>query len=472
VNPLKTSARALQEVFKTEGLIDLMPLNWCDGGFRALHWQKPGEMLPFRLGWYWVQEEIAVTAVSALDPRPNDLVLDLCAAPGNKTLQIAQRLGPFGFVVANEWNTGRLSSLGSAIARIGANTIATVNADGCTLPLPNHTFDRVLVDVPCSGEGTLRKHLNRDWSMATSLKAIARIVPIQKRLLSRALDLVKPGGTVVYSTCTFAPEENEAVLDAVLGDRASVDPFDIPGLHHCPGLLYWQGQSFRADLVHAHRYYPHHNDTGGFFVARLRRTDAPAVTSGTASAQTANRFQRIPQNLGEAGLGDRPTPKPASENCPPGDRLQVFRQRFGLPSSALATTDVWTKRNDSVWLVNQSYRAIAPVLTSVDVQNLGLRLFRTVQGHLKPTTAVLQRFGSLMTTNVVELETPEQLGHFLAGRSQPLTGAAISGLEDGYVHVRYRPLLSYPYEVGCGLWVNGVLHSQIPKAMRQTFPHS
>ncbi|MEB3211926.1 MAG: RsmB/NOP family class I SAM-dependent RNA methyltransferase, partial [Leptolyngbyaceae bacterium] len=209
VNRRKTSDSAVRDALEANGIY-LDAVDWWPGAFRTQHWPKPGETIPYRMGWYLVQEEIAMTAIYALDPQPTDTVLDMCAAPGNKTVQIAARLGSSGFVVANERNTGRLSSLWSSIARMGMTNVATVHGDGRHLPLPNHLFDRVLVDVPCSGEGTLRKQLKRDWSVDHTMKAIARLVPIQQQLLSRALDLVKPGGVVVYSTCTFAPEENEA----------------------------------------------------------------------------------------------------------------------------------------------------------------------------------------------------------------------------------------------------------------------
>lgn len=408
-NHLKTSDPALLDALVDDN-IDVDSVDWCQGAFRTQSWAKPGSTLAYRAGWYLVQEEIAMTAVEALDPQPTDWVLDLCAAPGNKTVQIASRVHPLGFVVANEWNTGRLSSLWNSVARMGVTNVATVNADGQTIPLPNHAFDRVLVDVPCSGEGTLRKHLRRQWSVTSSLKAIARIVPIQKRLLSRALDLVKPGGTVVYSTCTFAPEENEAVLDAVLGDRAVVEPFHIPGLHHAPGVLNWQGASFRADLLHAHRYYPHLNDTGGFFVARLRRTDAPSQSSSGSLSKIANSFHPIEPSTLKSLMGDRQPQHPLSQFC----------ERFGIPTSTVQHMNVWIKGQEKLWLTDKSYTTLNPILKDIDVQNLGILLYRVVQGHLKPTTAALQRFGASITRNVIELTTPEQLQQFLAGQAQSL----------------------------------------------------
>ncbi|MEB3211889.1 MAG: hypothetical protein VKL39_11070, partial [Leptolyngbyaceae bacterium] len=303
------------------------------------------------------------------------------------------------------------------------------------------------------------------------MKAIARLVPIQQQLLSRALDLVKPGGVVVYSTCTFAPEENEAVLDAVLGDRAVVEPFDIPGLRHCPGLQAWQTQSFREDLGHAHRYYPHLNDTGGFFVARLRRTDAPAQTVGMRNATPQNSFKSVGLGNGNPGNADRDNTNLGNAVQTVGDRpdnalVSQFCKHFGVSSSVFEFLEVWAKSRDKLWLVDKTYASLASALNSVDVQNLGLVMFRIVQGHLKPTTWFLQRLGASITKNCIELETPEQVQIFLLGRQQTLPPALTAGLEEGYVHVRF-----HPYELGCGLWVNGTLHSQIPKSLRLKPPH-
>jgi NOL1/NOP2/sun family putative RNA methylase len=274
-NLLKCEGSDLHEAL-AHPTIALESINWWPGAWRSPHWPSPGNTVPFAAGWYYVQEEIAMTAVAALDPQPGETILDLCAAPGGKTAQIALR-NPTGTVIANELHAARMPSLTATINRLGLTQVITNQGDGRSLPLPTAFFDRVLVDVPCSGEGTLRRRRRqRPWQPDHGY----RMAAAQQKLLSRALDVVKPGGTVVYSTCTFAPEENEAVLDAVLGDRAEVVPFSLSGLRFQPGLTQWQGQTYRADIAHAQRYFPHFNNTGGFFVARLQRTTAPALTAG------------------------------------------------------------------------------------------------------------------------------------------------------------------------------------------------
>lgn len=431
-NPLKTRSDWVQAELRAKD-IPLEPVDWYEGAFRTAFWRKPGDTLPFIAGWYVVQEEIAMTAVCALDPQPGERILDLCAAPGNKTAQIATRLMGWGMVVANEWNTGRLASLTSAIARLGLLNVAVTHGDGRYIPLLSYSFDRVLVDVPCSGDGTLRKHPNRNWSVERSRRSRDRLIPIQIGLLDRALQLVKPGGVVVYSTCTFAPEENEAVLDAVLGDRGHLEPISIPLLRFMPGLTHWQGRTFRSDLNHAHRYFPHFNDTGGFFVARIRRSeaqlDATELDSIHESSSTA--FTERPQEW------------------------QDFCDRFGVTPEAVSSLCLWEKGRDKLWLAESDCQPPP----QIEVQNLGIPLFRHVKGRLKPTTAGLQRLGRLITCNAVELSQPEQISAFLTGQSQRIQ----ADVEDGYVHVR-----ASPFELGCGLYHSGTLHSHLPKALRLT----
>ena len=131
------------------------------------------------------------------------------------------------------------------------------------------TFDRILVDAPCSAEGTLRKEPS--LQDGASPAAIERIARVQKRLIVRAFDLLAADGILVYSTCTFAPEENEAVVAHLLDSRyARILPF-APPIPHCRGLVHWNEHAYPRELERCSRFYPHHLDSGGGFVARIAR---------------------------------------------------------------------------------------------------------------------------------------------------------------------------------------------------------
>ena len=268
VNPIKTTPAAVQSLFDTTG-IAYEPVDWSDRLLR-LATDAPGRTLGWYLGWVHGQEEVSALPAHLLDPAPGDRVLDACAAPGSKTTQLAALMDDRGRLIANDSNLGRLSALRSNAERLGLTNVAVTNRDGRELSFEAFSFDRVdaaLVDVPCSCEGTIRK--NPDALDRWSRDHVEGLSGVQKGLLRRAVRLTAPGGRVVYSTCTFAPEENEAVLDHVLEkeDCQLIDQ-DLP-IEHAPGVTKWNGETYDPAVRRAARIYPHHNDTGGFFCATI-----------------------------------------------------------------------------------------------------------------------------------------------------------------------------------------------------------
>lgn len=269
-NPLRTTPEKLADWLRDQGL-DLAPLPWIDHAFRLPADVAVGNRFAYVTGLYHVQEEVSLLPVPLLDPQPDDRVLDLCAAPGNKTAQIATRLENRGTVVANDISYGRLASMRSTLDRLGIANVTTTTYDASNYPPESGTFDRVLADVPCSCEGTSRKQPN----VIEQRDAMRDMTGAQTAILRKAVQLCRSGGRVVYSTCTYAPEENEAVVDAVLRDvgtdRLRLRPARVEGVASSPGLTAWQDRSFHPSLAHAMRVWPHQNDTGGFFVAVLEK---------------------------------------------------------------------------------------------------------------------------------------------------------------------------------------------------------
>lgn len=199
------------------------------------------------------------------DDDRSDLVLDACAAPGSKTTQLAQ---DSACVLANDDNIGRISALRNNTDRLGLTNVAVTSYDGRRLPgFDALEIDAALVDAPCTSEATVRK--NPEYRDGVSEDRRESLVPVQKGILSRTLDVVRDGGRVVYSTCTFAPEENEAVVDHVLRkDKARVLNFDV-GLESSSGVVEWKDDEYSQEVEKTRRFYPHQNDTGGFYVALL-----------------------------------------------------------------------------------------------------------------------------------------------------------------------------------------------------------
>lgn len=269
-NRLKITPEQLERHFAAQQ-ITVHPLDWSPVGYRLVDCPDPGRRFGYLAGLYDIQEEVSMLPVELLDLRAGHRVLDTCAAPGSKTAQIAVRLAAAGggTVIANDRNFQRMAPLGRSLDRLGVANAALMTHDATNLPRDIGRFDRVLADVPCSCEGTTRK--NPDAGPADS-GDFSRLVTVQRAILKRALELCRADGRVVYSTCTYAPEENEAVVDSILdefGDRWQLIPARIPGFAASPGLVQWRGRAFDDQLRRALRIYPHQRDTGGFFVAAL-----------------------------------------------------------------------------------------------------------------------------------------------------------------------------------------------------------
>jgi NOL1/NOP2/sun family putative RNA methylase len=268
VNSIKTTRDRARAALEEAG-IGFEATDWHPGLFR-LPDAQPGSNWPYVHGWLHGQEEVSAVPARVLGPEPGERVWDSCAAPGSKTTQLAALMEDTGLLVATDSNLGRLSALRSNTERLGVTNVAVTREDAqvhSLKPFGEVPYDRALVDAPCSCEGTIRKNPDtlEDWS----LDRVRGVAGVQKAILERAIQATRAGGTVVYSTCTFAPEENEAVLDYVLeAESCRLVDFDLP-LEHAPGITAWAGEQFDESVQVAKRIYPHHNDTGGFFCAKL-----------------------------------------------------------------------------------------------------------------------------------------------------------------------------------------------------------
>jgi NOL1/NOP2/sun family putative RNA methylase len=273
VNTITTTVdRARRALDEAEMTVEAT--EWHSGLLR-LPDDQPGANWPYVCGWLHGQEEVSAVPATVLDPAPGERVWDACAAPGSKTSQLAALMADTGRVVATDNNIGRISALRSNAERLGVTNTAITHEDArnhSLKPFEGEEYDHALVDAPCSCEGTVRK--NPDTLDEWSIEHVEGIAGAQKGILRRAVQVTEPGGTVVYSTCTFAPEENEAVLDYVLGEEGGVRvvDFDLP-LDHADGVTEWQGREYEGAVANAKRIYPHHNDTGGFFCAKLAVAD-------------------------------------------------------------------------------------------------------------------------------------------------------------------------------------------------------
>jgi NOL1/NOP2/sun family putative RNA methylase len=268
VNTIKTTPERATAALDADG-IGYESTDW-HSGLLQLDSHSPGRTWGAFHGWLHGQEEVSALPALVCDPQPGERIWAACAAPGGKATQLAALAEDSGLVVANDRNLGRLSALRFNAERLGVTSMAVTNRDARNYslkPFDFEEFDRALVDAPCSCEGTVRKNPTAlsEWS----LEYVNDIASTQKSILRRAVQATSSGGTVVYSTCTFAPEENEAVLDWVL-DREDCRLVDFDtALETRPGVTEWQSERFDENVRQAKRIYPHLNDTGGFFCAKL-----------------------------------------------------------------------------------------------------------------------------------------------------------------------------------------------------------
>ena len=263
-NPLKGDAPALPFVGE--------PVPWEPWGFYYDPDSRPGLHPYHEAGVYYLQEASAMSAVTLLDPQPGEKICDLCAAPGGKSTQIAGRLMGEGFLLCNEIHPKRAKILSRNMERMGiANALVTNEHPARLAEKYPALFDRVLIDAPCSGEGMFRKEeaAVTDWSEETVEMCAAR----QQEILNSGAALVKPGGRLVYSTCTFAPEENELCIEKFLQTHPefTMENVDAPWFTHAG--------------VGAFRLWPHKLLGEGHFVAVLRKTEGEETDIPTAKGE-------------------------------------------------------------------------------------------------------------------------------------------------------------------------------------------
>ena len=364
---------------------------------------RPGLHPYHEAGVYYLQEASAMSAVALLDPRPGERICDLCAAPGGKSTQIAGRMLGQGLLLCNEYSPARAKILARNIERMGvANAIVTnEKTERLAAKLPGF-FDRVLVDAPCSGEGMFRKEeaAVTDWSQQTVEMCAAR----QAEILDNAARLLKPGGRLVYSTCTFAPEENEQTVAAFLDRHPEFAPERVDAPWFTPGE---QG---------TYRMWPHKLLGEGHFGAVLRKLDGEEGD--------------IPEEKGTA------MPKP----------WQSFAKEMGLP----LPEGIFLGFGDRLYLAPQG----CPELKGLRVLRPGLELGELKKDRLEPAHALALWAKPLERTMDLPSEGTE-IGLYLHGEVLPCT-------EKGW-----RLVTVDGYSIGWGKGDGRQLKNHYPKGLRR-----
>ncbi|TVQ86055.1 MAG: RNA methyltransferase [Chromatiaceae bacterium] len=437
-NPTRIDGPGLAALLAVEG-IPSQPIPWLAGTATGAALRLPLGVRPGQCWWYCAglahaQEAVSQLPVRLLAVHPGQRVLDLCAAPGGKTAQLALALDNRGTLLANDIFPERIAALQGNLDRLGIVNCTSTWCDGGNYPAAAGPFDRILVDAPCSSEGTLR----RNQSLAARLagrppaERSARLLPRQRALLRKAVQLCRPGGRIVYSTCTFAPEENELIVAEALEQAAGqlrLLAVEVPGLMLAPGLTAWAGRSLDPSLARCVRLWPHHNDTGGFFIAVLEKaTSAPAVA------------EAAPLTLAP-GAGD-------------DDQVAALAAHYGL-AAALASgyrIQRQTRRGLHLMAADHCPPAAPPA------QGSGLFFHRTNTRPPKLTTAGALRLGAHATRQCLDLDRVQR-DAYLRREQQTPTAAQTRDCHPGQVLVRYQ---GYPLGVAI-LHRSGTLESLFPR---------
>lgn len=272
INTLKADVKKVKASLEEKGW-KLTPVPFCSEGFWVEHETGRldiGNTREHALGYFYVQEAASMIPPIVLDPRPGELVLDMCAAPGSKTTQIGQYMENKGLLIANDFTGNRIKPLGINVQRIGLTNTIITRMYGQWFAKKNIFFDRILVDAPCSGTGTIRKSVKtlRIWNPTM----IERLAATQKKLIETGFEILKPGGTLVYSTCSTEPLEDEAVVSHLLEKYENAIIMDIDlNIKKSEPITEFKGQKFDPKVKKCLRLWPQDNDTEGFFVAKFTK---------------------------------------------------------------------------------------------------------------------------------------------------------------------------------------------------------
>ena len=269
VNTTKITVENLKKQLHEDWKLTSVP--WCDEGFWIENTEEDrfdvGNLYSHLVGHLYVQSAASMIPPVVLDVKPGMTVLDMCAAPGSKTTQIAQYMEDKGIIIANDSDGNRLKALGINQQRLGLQSILVTNMNGEDIPA-EQKFDRILVDAPCSGSGTVMKSHRAAEMWSESL--ISRMVGIQNVLIRKAWSLLKPGGIMVYSTCSVQPEENEGVVSDFLAEADARLLFIFLDIQSTPPVTEWKDSTYEG-VAKTLRISPQDNWTEGFYVAKIAK---------------------------------------------------------------------------------------------------------------------------------------------------------------------------------------------------------
>ena len=390
------------------------------------------------LGLVYIQSIASMIPPLVLDPKENEMILDISAAPGSKTTQIGQMMKNRGVLVANDWDGKRIKTLSHNLDRMGLINAAMVNMGGERIGnLLPETFDKILVDAPCSALGVIHKAPQA----VANLNYLQKFAFIQEQLLVSAIKAAKFGGTIVYSTCTVAPEENEKLVNGILS-RYPVELEDIvlpDTLSFMPGITRYNGETYHASLSKTVRILPSEINPEGFFIAKLKKTASVGTPEGKEPFNNKKvRFEfSSPRHEGIKRLA------------------QYFERTFGI-DPAFWDSFLFVIKDDEILITSKEWQGKEEILNRIYTHRVGTRLARTRRAdEWKLSTNTAQLFSYAISKNKIDLTDPKEIETFVEAGTirRPFE------VEKGGVVVSANG-----YTLGCGVIHQGNLKSQMPKS--------
>jgi len=392
-----------------------------------------GSTLEIAFGLYYIQALTSMLPPFALNPNENDLVLDLCSAPGSKTTQLAEMMKNKGVLVVNELEINRIKALVFNLDKMNFLNCGVVNHRGEILSkYYDAYFDKILVDAPCSGLGIIQKknEVNNWWS----IERVNNLSEIQLKLLVSAIKMLKVGGELVYSTCTLTPEENELLINKVLQKYPlNVEPVNIPIKHH-NGLINYKDEKLDSRLSKAVRIFPWEADSDGFFLIKLRKV---AETKSLEQLKWKKHY-----SMKMCAHNDKMINK----------KLSVLAHEFGMDESIFSNYKFLLKRNEIYFT--------SPEWTD---DNLGLfqrvgTKFGTIDknGNIVLHSFAAQILQQYITKNIYDIKSLEELKLYLMGALIPNVN-----LQAGQYAVRFNNDI-----LGTAIVIKNGLKSRYPRSSR------
>lgn len=421
VNTLKINTEELKKLAP----FDLEPVPWCKTGFYYNDEFRPGKHPYHEMGLYYMQEPSAMSVAELADVKPGERVLDLCAAPGGKSTQLAARLQGEGLLVSNEIHPARCKILSQNIERMGIRNAVVTNEtpQGLSTHFMNF-FDCIVVDAPCSGEGMFRKDEEavRQWSEANVEMCAER----QDEILGEAVKMLRSGGRIVYSTCTFAPAEDEECIRRFLEKYSDFEV--VKGKAYegfAPGNPAWAEGDER--VTDTHRLWPHRINGEGHFAALLCHKGEKTEYTVTPAKKKKNEkvLDKEKQALYDEFIKDALLKEPEGEKILFGDSLYLMKEAINI--------------------------------RGLKVLRLGLHMGTFEKKRFEPSHSLALALTPSEVTRILHLSVEDgSAERYLRGESMPTDG------KKGWTLV-----CADGYSMGWGKVSNNILKNHYPKGLRK-----